>query len=101
MSFVILKRRLLHVVSLTEEVQERDNDVDWTADDANDLVAMEHWSKWLDPWGMRFHNPDGVIDDILAFEPTKLELDIEHQCVISSCLYTGKKLEILPEKCIA
>jgi hypothetical protein len=50
MSLMVFERGLLYVVTKTEQMKERNDNVDWASDNADDLIAEENGSVWHNPW---------------------------------------------------
>jgi hypothetical protein len=65
---MVLKWGFLHVVSKTEQMQERDDNINWVPNDADYLVAEENWSFRHDPRCMSLNNPNSVINNVLTFQ---------------------------------
>jgi hypothetical protein len=47
------------------------------------------------------YDPDGVINNVFAFEALKLQVDVHVQSVVSACFDTSKQLEILAQESVA
>lgn len=84
-----------------EKLQERDQNVDRTADDADQTIAVKDRSLRHQPRRVRFNDPDSVVDDVFAFHALALQDDIETQRVVCASLDSCQQLEILAEESVA
>eukprot|EP00354_Favella_ehrenbergii_P002999 CAMPEP_0170452668 /NCGR_PEP_ID=MMETSP0123-20130129/1489_1 /TAXON_ID=182087 /ORGANISM="Favella ehrenbergii, Strain Fehren 1" /LENGTH=193 /DNA_ID=CAMNT_0010714749 /DNA_START=451 /DNA_END=1031 /DNA_ORIENTATION=+ len=97
----IIEGRFLRVITHGAKTEEGWDAVEGVSHDHHHFISCEKWRLGHNPRGVRFHDPNSVIDDMFTFKTLHLEAHIDMEGVIRASLDPSEQLEVLAHESVA